>query len=249
MKTKDLAAAFLKKAQTEKSLAPSMPGVINAFHSLFSVQELNENENQSIETILLAGLEIDGSRNDFQSDAYEIKRLTKELRAIRRQELVLIGERVAAAREVFRKYKDRSFRDWMHLTFGSFKTGYNYLAFYDLYMAIPDEMKNHLKEMPAKAVYVLASHKAPLEKKIEVVKNHSQQTAQTLISVIRETLGTSRKMTRKASNDLILSSLEKGAVLLSPENLHEGHRQRLASLIRHLSDLSELSRKFSFTED
>lgn len=248
MKTKDLAAAFLQKAQTSRPLSPSPSGIINAFNSLFSVQELNDGENGSIDIILQTGTEPGLSLAEVESDAYEIKRLTKELRAIRRQELVLIGERVAAAREVFKKYKDRSFRDWMNLTFGSFKTGYNYLAFYDLYTAAPDELKMHLKEMPAKAVYVLASHKAPLEKKMEVVKNHSQQTAQTLIAVIRETLGTSRKITRKMSNDLILSSLEKGAVLLSPENLHEVHRRRLLSLIGHLSDLVELSKKFLSSE-
>ncbi len=250
MKTKDLAVAFLQKNQAPTSLPPpTSPGIINAFHSLFSVQELHAEEDQAIEAILRAGVEIDVPLEGIETDAHEVKRLTKELRAIRRQELVLIGERVSAAREVFKKYKDRSFRDWMQLTFGSFKTGYNYLAFYDLYVSVPEEIKMRLKDMPAKAVYVLASHRAPLDKKIEVVKNHSRQTAQTLISVIRDTLGSSRKMTRKMSNDLILSSLEKGAVLLSPENLHAEHRRRLLSLIDHLSDLVELSKKFLSSED
>lgn len=239
MKTKDLAVAFVQKNRAVNPLPAPMPGVINAFHSLFSVQDLSDFENQAIERILQSGVESGTGGLSLASDTFEIKRLTKELQAIRRQELVLIGERVSAVREVFRKYKDKSFRDWMQLAFGSFKTGYNYLSFYDLYLSVPDEIKGHLKEMPAKAVYVLASHKGPLEKKIEVVKNHSRETAQNLIAAIREVLGGSRKTSRKEANDRILSTLEKSAVLLSPEHLDHNHRKRLISLIDHLTSLVE----------
>jgi len=242
MKTTELALNFLQKNQAAKPLVPPAPGMINAFHSLFSVQDLDDLENQAIETILQSGMEPGSLEKELGSDAHEIKRLTKELRAIRRQELVLIGERVAAARDVFRKYKDRSFRDWMHLTFGSFKTGYNYLAFYDLYLSVPDEIKMRLKDMPAKAVYVLASHKAPLEKKIDVLKNHPPgKTAESFLSTIRETLGISRKISRKEANDRILTAFEKNAVLLSPEHLDSGHCKRLASLVEHLTQLLNLS--------
>ena len=104
----------------------------------------------------------------------------------------------------------------------------------------------HLKDMPAKAVYVLASHKAPLEKKIEVVKNHSREkTAESLISTIRETLGISRKVSRREANDRIISALEKNAVLLSPEHLQRRHCERLASLVEHLKALVELAKTVS----
>jgi hypothetical protein len=244
MKTKDLAAAFLQKAQAVRPSAPPVHGLINAFNSLFSVQDLNELENREIERILFEGFEPGVPQEDIEKDTHEVKRLTKELRAIKRQELVLIGERIAAAREVFRKYKDRSFREWMEFTFGSFKTGYNYLSFYDLYLLVPEEIKNRLKEMPAKAVYILASNKAPVEKKIELVKEHSQKTTQTLITVIRETLGSGKKFVRKISNDNIITSLEKGATMLFPERLDAIHRRRLVDLIDHLTDLVEHSKKF-----
>ena len=243
-KTQELAAAFIQKNQASRAPAPPVRGLINAFNSLFSVQELNEVENQTIERILVEGIEPGSPVKAVGDDTDEIKRLTKELRAIKRQELVLIGERIAAAREVFKKYKDRSFREWMEFTFGAFKTGYNYLAFYDLYLLVPDEIKLRLKEMPAKAVYVLASNKAPVEKKIEIVKGHSQDTAQNLISVIRETLGGGRKILRKISNDRILTSLEKGAATILPERLDETHRRRLNALIGHLKDLVEHSKKY-----
>ncbi|MDP1614495.1 MAG: CT583 family protein [Methylococcales bacterium] len=241
MNTKDLALAFLQKSQSVTSLRQP-PTVINAFDALFSVQELNGSENQAIETLLEAGIELGSSCETRKEDLDEIKRLTKELRAIRRQELVLIGERVAAAREVFKKYKDRSFREWLQLTFGSFKTGYNYLSFYDLYISVPDEVKISLKDMPAKAVYVLASHKASLEKKIEVVRNNSYKTANGLITFIKESLGVS-KIYRKITNEKILSSLEKEAFLLSLEQLDSSQRKRLTSIINHLSELVELSKK------
>lgn len=245
MKAKDLAISFLQKTKPSVQLPVPAQGTINAFHALFSVQELNPFEQQTIETILEEGAAVSSPRQQVEEDLYEIKRLTKELRAIRRQELVLIGERVSAAREVLKKYKDRSFRDWLQLTFGSFKTGYNYLAFYDLYVSVPDDMKMHLKDMPAKAVYILASHKAPLEKKLELLRHHSQKTAHGVIAAIREMLGGSDLLSRKKSNEQLISLLEKNAVLLSVEYVDAKQRDRLISLIDHLNDLVELSHKYT----
>jgi len=159
---------------------------LNAFQSIFEVQDLNEREQTAIERILIDGFQAGVvGEESVQVDIDEVKRITKELKAIKRQELVLIGERISRAKAVFRKYKDRSFRDWLALTFGTYKTGYNYLAFYDLYSIIPDDLKNRFKAMPAKAAYILASKKAPLDRKIGIVKDHAQETAQNLITLIR----------------------------------------------------------------
>ncbi len=112
-KTSELAAAFVQKAQTIAPL-PVRSHSINAFNALFAVQELNEQESRAIETILTNGLESDIEALD--GDVHEVKRLTKELKAIKRQEMVLIGERISQARDVFKKYKKRSFAiGWIYV--------------------------------------------------------------------------------------------------------------------------------------
>ncbi|MBF8264062.1 MAG: chlamydia virulence plasmid protein pGP6-D [Parachlamydiales bacterium] len=236
-KTQQLATAFLQKTRLTRPAAPPISGAINAFNALFAVQELSDPENRKIERILVEGFEPGQlSEGEVDLDVVEVKRLTKELMAIQRQEMVLIGERIAQARAIFRKYKDRSFREWLDLTFGSFKSGYNYLAFYDLYLLVPDDIKARLKEMPAKAVYVLASKKVPVERKIAIVKEHAQETAQNLIALIQSTLG-DRRAAHRPTNEKLIRAMEKDASMIWPDLLNESQRRRLTALIGHLKTL------------
>jgi hypothetical protein len=246
-KTRELANAFLQKTQLTRSPAPPISGVVNAFNSLFAVQDLSDQENQSIERILVEGFEAERSQGRrVDADIIEIKRLTKELLAIKRQEIVLIGERISQARAIFLKYKERSFREWLELTFGSFKTGYNYLAFYDLYLNVPEEFKRRLKEMPAKAVYILATNKAPIDRKIEIVRDYDHETAQDLITLIRDSLG-SRRVIRRANNETLLRSMEREASLILPDHLNESQKRRLGALIENLRLLFADSKKIRST--
>jgi hypothetical protein len=242
-KTQELATAFLQKTRLTRPPAPPMSGVVNAFNALFAVQELSDQENRVIERILVEGYEpgryVEG---EVDLDVAQVKRITKELIAIKRQEMVLIGERIAEARSIFQKYKDRSFREWLELTFGSFKSGYNYLAFYDLYLSVPDEIKTRLKEMPAKAVYVLASKKVPVERKIQIVKDHAQESANHIISLIRETFDDGRHAVRRPTNEKLISSMERDASTILPDHLDESQRRRLSALIEHLKVLIDHSK-------
>ncbi len=236
-KTQELATAFLQKTHFIQPSAPPISGVANAFNSLFAVQELSDQENRSIERILVEGYESGRSgEGTVAVDVFEVKRLTKELVAIKRQEMVLIGERIVQARAIFQKYKERSFREWLELTFGSFKTGYNYLAFYDLYLLVPDEIKTQLKEMPAKAAYILASKKVPIERKIAIVKDHSRETTENLIALIRETLGDRRSVYRP-TNEKLIGSMERDASMILPNLLDDSQCRRLRVLAEHLKEI------------
>lgn len=236
-KTQDLVSGFLQRTKNSvKDFSVREP--INAFHSLFSVQDLTKNEEGSIQRMLLDGI-LPNSSVNLEQDLFEVRRLTQELRAIRKQELILIGERIAEARDIFRKYQEESFREWLSFTFGSFKTGYNYLSLYDLYLLIPDDMKERLRDMPAKAVYILASKKAPLEKKIEIVRYYNNQSADHLIAVIRESLGSfcSNRKRKQLNNESIIASMELNASTILAEHLNASQKQRLIALIAHLKDL------------
>jgi hypothetical protein len=163
----DLIRSFVN--QNTNPLAPQIKAPINAFQSLFSVQDLSVDEKSMIENAFLSEK---GHISDeqVQTDVHEVERLTKELKAIKRQGIVFIGERIHSVREIFKRYKDRSFREWMKMTFGSFKTGYNYLAFYELYVALPLELQERLVSLSAKEAYRIASKDIPLEEKVRSIK-------------------------------------------------------------------------------
>ncbi|MES2274370.1 MAG: CT583 family protein [Chlamydiota bacterium] len=239
-KTNKLAAAFVTQHQVSPIQVDRRP--INAFNALFAVQELDPGHQRAIEKILVEGYEPGlFPERGVDQDIAAVKQLTKELKAIKKQELILIGERVASAREIFKKYKEGSFRDWMELTFGSFKTGYNYLSFFDLYITLPEDLKERFKEMPAKAAYILASRKAPLEQKAEIVKEHSKDTASNLILLIQKMLGSSKEKTVPAisSLDKILSALEKdaGKLLFCSDRMASSQKKRVRFLIDQLESL------------
>ncbi len=237
-KTGDLAAAFVKQTQTRAPSVSRPP--INAFSSLFSIQESTEQEIASLEKLLAEGEEIKG---DFQVDVAQLARITQEVKAIKKQEMLLIGERIALAREIFRKYKEKSFRQWLESTFGSFKTGYNYLSFYDLYLEMSPSLQVLLKEMPAKAAYVLASKKISIEQKERIVEEHSKESARSIIASIHGLFGidTSPKKTT-ATIDMVLQELEKqiGRLFLVSQKIGPRQKKKIAHLIKKLQGIDLL---------
>ena len=137
--------------------------------------------------------------------------------------------------------KDRSFKQWMGLTFGSFKSGYNYLSLYDLYLQLPDAVRGQLKAMPAKAAYILASKDGPIEQKIEIVQNHSQEKTEDLILQIRETFGVDRQKRGHKSPliDQTLHSMSKEAKKLNTRKdlLNMEHKKQIQYLVAQLQKL------------
>lgn len=209
--TKAVVESFLEKATTSR-IDHQVSSPINSFNSLFDVKKLTDNESNEIQRILEDGYDPSMGGN-VKSDLAEVKRITEEIKAVKRQELVLVGERIFNAREIFKKYKDRSFKQWMGLAFGSFKSGYNYLSLYDFYLQLPDGVRGQLKSMPAKAAYILASKEGSIEQKIGIVKNHSHEKTEDLILQIRETFGVDRqrKAIKRPLIDQILNFMGKEA--------------------------------------
>jgi hypothetical protein len=245
---KDLATSFLQKAK--RPPAPVSRPPINSFDAMFSVQDLNEQEGKAIEKILLDGHEPGLlSEEIISTDIIELKKITKELKAINKQGLILIGERISKARDILKKYKEQSFREWLKLTYGSFKTGYNYISFFDLYTALPETLRWKLKEMPAKAAYILASKAAPIERKAKIVENYASESAQDLIILIQETLGSvlAKKFNRRSVIDRILDLLENetSRLMKRREFLNEGRILRVRYLVDQLEALLKHAPKTS----
>nr|NGX47007.1 hypothetical protein [Chlamydiota bacterium] len=132
---------------------------LNAFQSVFNTQPLSSRVEINIEKLLVENrVPGENTEKNVSQDIRVVKELTKEIKAIGNQGAFLIGERIAKAREVLKRYKKETFGSWLEETFGNKRTGYNFLAYYELWEGLPDSsLKEKYQLMPRKAAYMLAS--------------------------------------------------------------------------------------------
>jgi hypothetical protein len=160
------------------------------FNSIFDVKPLEEGESALIEHLLVKGAN-PGSHSEQQvhTDIKMLKALTAEIKAIGKQGALLMGERIAKAREVLKSYHNGTFTKWLDSICGSLKTGYNLLCYYDFYSALAEpNLKEKFRKFPQKIAYILASRQGDMKKKEEIVRWYEEQTPIELISMIQEKL-------------------------------------------------------------
>lgn len=178
--------AFKGSTQSSFNLVPKT----NNMDSFFQVQELDQKEKTSIEKLLVDYYAPEKrEEKDVTADLQDLSQMTAEIKAIGKQGLLLIGERVAKAREILKSYRDGAFTKWLEGTFGSIRTGYNMLGYYELYHALPeDSLREYLKKIPQKVVYILASRNGALETKADIIREYHDLRAEEFIMLIREKL-------------------------------------------------------------
>lgn len=157
--------------------------------AFYGVKPLESNEANHIEKLLVDNFQPGLIKEEeVIEDAENLKNLTSEIKAIKKQGAILIGERIQKARDILKKYHNRTFLQWIDMIFGSRRTAYNMLSYYELYNALPIEVKENFKNIPQKAAYTLASKKGPIEIKTEIVANYQNLRQDDLISLINEKL-------------------------------------------------------------
>ncbi len=162
----------------------SSSGNLSSFSGIFRVAPLSQTEEQSLQELLTTYG--DESQN-IQQDLLTLISITSEVRAISNQAAILHGERIKKAQEILKGYRDGAFSSWLIGTYGNRQTPYNFLQYYELYMALPQQMHSKLDEMPRQAVYALASRDAPLDQKKELIENYRGEAKTEILSLIRKT--------------------------------------------------------------
>lgn len=176
---------FLKKKENPKMAEmakQSSDGGLTPFSGLFQVSKLGEQEAAHIETILTSH-----SRDEqaVETDLHDLLALTQEVRAITNQAVILHGERIRRAQQIFKRYRDGAFTAWLTATYGNRQTPYNFLQYYDFYLKLPKHLQVKLEEMPRQAIYTLASRNGALKIKEKMIDNYQGETKQQLLSKIR----------------------------------------------------------------
>jgi hypothetical protein len=162
----------------------STSGQLSSFAGVFKISELTEKEQDMLRLILT---EYGEEGQDIHQDFVHLSAITSEVKAINNQAAILHGERIKKAQEILKKYRDGAFTLWLIETYGNRQTPYNFLQYYELYLALPQMLLPKLDEMPRQAAYTLASRQGDFEKKEEIIRSYNGQTKQELLDLIRRT--------------------------------------------------------------
>lgn len=230
-----------------KAFQKSAPGGIgfnlipqtNSFNSVFDTKPLDPLEAMRIEQLLAEGVQPGSqAKTQLYTDAVNLKQITAEIRAIGKQGIVLMGERVHRARELLKPYKDGTFTRWLEAAFGTRKTGYNVLSYYELYKALPnDNVRERFKKLQQRTAYILASREGELAIKTEIISEYHNRKHNELIVLIQERLpiAVNDRRVRKPSARSLLAHLRVAA-----ENLRDSHALLNAEDKRELARVKKI---------
>ncbi|WP_213358407.1 CT583 family protein [Chlamydiifrater phoenicopteri] len=109
----------------------------------------------------------------FSKEILLIKQLTGQIKGIQKQGVLLVGEKIFRIREILKEIGclETSFSKWISLVFPTKSSAYNALAYYELYINLPNQvLKQKFQSIPYKTAYILASRRADIKKKISVME-------------------------------------------------------------------------------
>lgn len=231
----------LKKAEKTSKMSAlatqSAQGQLTSFSGMFGFADLNPREKELIAQLLR---KFSTENLDYQDDLKSLINLTSEVKAINNQAIILHGERIKAAQEILKKYRDGAFTAWLMNTYGNRQTPYNFLQYYEFYIKLPQALRPMLEVIPKQAIYTLASREGALEDKQLIVQNYQGETKRELIEIIRETFPTSEKDKRKQSIAIgMINSLDRIRQNISKnsESLTLRQKETLKSILKEIQAL------------
>lgn len=232
------------QTNTSKNIGFNLVSQTNNFTSVFDTKPLDALESTKIEKLLVDGFQPGIiAESQVANDLIRLKQLTAEIKAIGKQSAVLMGERVFHARELLKSYKDGTFTRWLESSFGTRKTGYNLLAYYELYTALPhDELRERFKNLHQKTAYALASREGNISKKLEIISEYQNRNHDELMILIKEKLPiTSRNKSINKSDNGFLKKL----IINFRHNLEKIHQKKDELDIEDKKELNSLNKFLS----
>ncbi len=122
-----------------------------------------------------------------KSDVKRLIDLTVQIKAIQKQGIILLGEKIFKAREIIRKNSSKrtSFSSWINISFKTKSSAYNALAYYELYSKLSTEvLKKSFINIPYKAAYKLSSKNINIEDKEKMIPYLSGLSNSEAMSII-----------------------------------------------------------------
>ena len=230
----------IKKETKVNALAQrSNEGHLSGFYGLFQEPDLSSHEEASLLALVE---EFQGTNiQNKEKDLLRLRQITKEIKAIHTQAILLHGERIKQVQELLKGYKEGAFSRWLVTAYGNRQTPYNFLQFYEFFQTLTLEQKKKAEELPRQAIYSLATRKGTLQEKQKFLFSSVGKTKQVILEEIRERIPL--KMNDKRGENLFsklflsLSTVEK-EILQKKKLLSEKERALLSEKAKKLaSDL------------
>ena len=209
-----------KKEKVSELAHRSSTRSLTDISSPFRVRSMTDQEKGSLRS-LLEKYQKEG--NDISQDLTCLTTITSEVKAISNQAVLLHGERIKRAQQLFKKYRDGAFSHWLLKTYGNRQTPYNFMQYYELYTILPKNLQNIVDEMPRQAIYSLSSRTASQEKKVAFLEGYHGESKTQLLEKLRIDFPLPTKDKRKGNRaktffDLLNRAtqlLRKGYVILN----------------------------------
>lgn len=245
-KTREEARSFLKKAASKETqfkegfelLSPAKSPTIGIPVTV----DLTNEEKVFIQKLLIDDFQPGRlSEKAVEQHVEQLTTLTKQIKSISAQSVLLHGERIKQAQDLLKDYREGCFSKWLMKIYGNRQTPYSMLRFYEFYQSAPQETRPIIETMPKKAVYLLASRAGDQQKKLDIVRNHSKSSQSDLVLLIQDTFPVETNNTRKPLNMTTLSVIEKACQKLEKRSkyLSDEDRSNIQQLIQRLQNLFE----------
>ncbi len=156
------------------------------------------------ETNVLKNLLLDNQTStcDITSDFSILTSITSEIKSINHQSVLLHGEKIQAAKELFSAYGELAFSRWLKEVYGNRQTPYNFLKYYIFYTSLSKELQDKMLAMPKQIVYTIASRNCSEADKKSVIDTYDGESKETFLKAIRRAFPVERKIKRTLKKEL-----------------------------------------------
>lgn len=226
-----------KKEKINELVERSSNTQLTNFSGAFQVKSISSQERASLQT-LLEKYQTDD--NNISEDLNFLSTITSEVKAISNQAVILHGERIKRAQELFKKYRDGAFSNWLLKTYGNRQTPYNFMQYYELYNTLPKKLQGIVDEMPRQAIYSLSSRSVSQEKKVAFVKEYSGESKTELLEKLRSSFPLAKQDKRNPNKTKsVLDLLNRTKKLMKQDRFVPSSEEKveLKDLIKEISSL------------
>jgi len=199
--------------------------------------DLTDKEQQAIQKILVDAYQPSSIlESQVSLHVEQLINITKQIKNISAQSVLLHGERIKQAQELLSNYREGAFSKWLMNTYGNRQTPYSMLGYYEFHTKAPNDCKSLIESAPKKAVYLLASRIGDENKKFEIIQKHSTASQSDLLLLIQSAFPMQNPSRKKPLNTLTIESIEKLCIKLQSRSKHlsENDREGIKKLIERL---------------
>lgn len=200
--------------------------------------ELSEEEKRSIEKMMSYDYhQTTIAEDQVVKDIEQLKSITKQIKSISAQNVLLHGERIQQAQRLLSNYRDGAFSHWLMETYGNRQTPYSMLRYYEFYQSAPKDTQVLIESAPKKAVYLLASRNVDDTRKLDFIREYGTYTQNDLVTLIQETFPTKQPSSRISKKKSEIQAMDDLCSKLEKRTISNEERIHLKKIIQRLDKL------------